>query len=67
MGTCVLHSKLHVVDMDDVYIIPRYPWMESMGTININVQNNFKKHHTIKRKSHCKIFILLNIKRLVDT
>ena len=27
--------------MDDVDIVLEYPWMQSVGTININVENKF--------------------------
>jgi hypothetical protein len=40
MDKCVLHYDFHVIDMDDVDIILGYPWMESNGTININVQRS---------------------------
>jgi hypothetical protein len=29
--------------MDEVDIVLGYPWIESVGTININVQKNFLK------------------------
>jgi hypothetical protein len=29
------------MDMDEVDIVLRYPWIESMGTININVKKKF--------------------------
>jgi hypothetical protein len=43
MDKYVLHSHFHVLDMDTVDIILVYPWMESMGKININVKNKFIK------------------------
>jgi hypothetical protein len=39
----VLHSDFHVIDMGDVDIVLGYPWMESVGTVNINVQKKFLK------------------------
>jgi hypothetical protein len=38
---CVLHSNFEALDMGDVDIVLGYPWIESMGTININVQKQF--------------------------
>jgi hypothetical protein len=43
MDKYVLHSYFHAIDMDDVDIILGYPWMDSIGTININVQKKFMK------------------------
>jgi hypothetical protein len=43
MDKYVLHSDFYAIDMDDVYIVLGYLWMESVGTININVQNKFLK------------------------
>jgi hypothetical protein len=37
----VLHSYFHAIDMDDVDIVLGYIWMDSVGTININVKNKF--------------------------
>jgi hypothetical protein len=37
MDKYMLHSYFYVMDMDEVDIILEYPWIESMGTININV------------------------------
>jgi hypothetical protein len=41
MDKYVLHSEFYAVDMGDVDIVLGYPWMYSIGTININVQNKF--------------------------
>jgi len=41
MDKYVLHSNFHAIDMDDVDIVLGYPWMDSVGTVNINVQNKF--------------------------
>jgi hypothetical protein len=39
----VLHLDFYAMDMDEVDIVLGYPWIESVGTININVQKNFLK------------------------
>jgi hypothetical protein len=39
----VLHSDFHAIDMNDVNIILGYPWMESVSTVNVNVQKKFLK------------------------
>jgi hypothetical protein len=41
MGKYVLHSDFYAMDMDEVDIVLGYTWIESMGTININVQKKF--------------------------
>ena len=38
------------IDMDDVDIVLGYPWMDLVGTININVQNKFLKLWYKKKK-----------------
>jgi hypothetical protein len=38
------------MDMDEVDIVLGYPWIESMGTININLQNKFLKLWYKKKK-----------------
>jgi hypothetical protein len=44
MDKYLLHSYFYsYINMDDVYIVLGYPWMDSIGTMNINVQNNFMK------------------------
>jgi hypothetical protein len=50
MDKYVLHSYFYAIDMDDVDIIFGYPWMDSIGTININVQNKFLKLWYKKKK-----------------
>jgi hypothetical protein len=50
MDKYVLHSYFYVMDMDEVDIFLGYPWIESMGTININVQNKFLKLWYKKKK-----------------
>jgi hypothetical protein len=46
----VLHSYFYAIDMDGVDIVLVYPWMHSIGTININVQNQFSKLLCKKKK-----------------
>jgi len=43
MNKYVLHSYFHSIDMNDVDVILGYPWMESLGTINVNVQKKSLK------------------------
>ena len=50
MDKYVLHSNFEALDMGDEYIVLGYPWIESMGTININVQNKFLKLWYKKKK-----------------
>jgi hypothetical protein len=50
MDKYVLHSNFHAIDMNDVDIILGYPWMESIGTVNINVQKKFMKLWYKKKK-----------------
>ena len=37
----VLHSSFYVVNINDVDIVLGYPWMDSVGTVNINVKKLF--------------------------
>jgi hypothetical protein len=41
MDKCVLHSDFYAMDMNEVDIVLGYPWIESVGAININVQKKF--------------------------
>jgi hypothetical protein len=41
MDKYVLHSNFYAMDMDEVDIVLGYPWIESVGTIDINVQKKF--------------------------
>ena len=41
MDKYVLHSNFFASNMDNVNVVLGYPWMESIGTININVQKKF--------------------------
>jgi hypothetical protein len=50
MDKYVLHSYFYVMDMDEVDIVLGYPWIESMGTININVKKKFLKLWYKKKK-----------------
>ena len=50
MDKYVLHSGFYALDMKYVDIILGYPWMDSIGTININVHNNFLKLSYKKKK-----------------
>ena len=43
MDKYVLHFDFHPIDMNDVNAILGYPWMESVGTININMKKSFQK------------------------
>lgn len=44
MDKYVFHSNFYVIYMDGMDIILRYPWMELVGTININARKNFLEH-----------------------
>jgi hypothetical protein len=50
MDKYVLHSYFHATYMDDLDIVLGYPWIESVGTININVQKKFLKLWYKKKK-----------------
>jgi hypothetical protein len=43
MDKYVLYSNFHAIDMTDVDVILGYPWMESMGRVNVNVPKKFIK------------------------
>jgi len=43
MDKYVLHGDFYASEMDNMDVVLGYPWMESMGTININVQKKFLK------------------------
>lgn len=43
MDKYVLHSDFYALHMDGMDIVLGYPWLESLGTINLNVQNKFMK------------------------
>jgi hypothetical protein len=50
MDKYVLHSDFYAIDMDEVDIVLGYPWMATIGTININVENKFLKLWYKKKK-----------------
>jgi hypothetical protein len=41
MDKYVLHFDFHCIYVKDVDVIIGYPWMESIGTVNVNVKNTF--------------------------
>lgn len=43
MDKYVLHSYFYAMNMNDVNIILWYPWMDSIFTVNINVQKKIMK------------------------
>ena len=43
MDKYALHSDFHAIDMDNVDIVLGYPWMQSVGTINLNIKKKFLK------------------------
>ena len=43
MDKYVFHCDFYTSDMDNMDVVLGYPWMESVGTVNINVQNKFLK------------------------
>jgi hypothetical protein len=50
MDKYVLHSDFYAIDMDEVDIFLGYPWMATIGTTNINVENKFLKLWYKKKK-----------------
>ena len=50
MDMYVFHDDFYASDMDNVDVVLGYPWMESAGTININVQKKFLKLWYKKKK-----------------
>ena len=50
MDKYVLHSDFYASDMANEDVVLGYPWMESVGTININVQKKFLKLWYKKKK-----------------
>jgi hypothetical protein len=50
MDKYVLHSDFYALDMGVVNVVLGYPWMDSIGTININVQKNCLKLWYKKKK-----------------
>jgi hypothetical protein len=43
MDKYMLHSDFHAIDMVDENIFWGYPWLESIGTVNINMRKKFLK------------------------
>ena len=50
MDKYVFHGDFYASEMDNIDVVLGYPWMESMGTININVQKKFLKLWYKKKK-----------------
>ena len=50
MGNYVLHYDFQAQDMDNVDIVLGYPWMDSVGIVNLNVQKKFLKLWYKKKK-----------------
>jgi len=50
MDKYVLHGDFCASEMDNMDVVLGYPWMESVGTININVQKKFLKLWYKKKK-----------------
>jgi len=50
MDKYVLHCDFYISDMDNMDVVLGYPWMESVGTVNINVHNFFMKLWYKKKK-----------------
>ena len=50
LGNYVLHSDFQARDLDNMDIVLGYPWMKSMGTININLEKKFLKLWYKKKK-----------------
>ena len=50
MDKYVLHSDFEALDMGDEDIVLGYPWIESVGTINIYVKKKFLKLWCKKKK-----------------
>lgn len=51
MDKYMLHCDFYTSDMDNMDVVLGYPWMESMGTVNISVQNKFPKLQYKNKKS----------------
>ena len=56
MDKYVLHSNFCAIDMDDVDFVLGYAWMDSIGTVNINVQKKFLKLWCRKKNSIARYF-----------
>jgi len=51
MVNYVLYSDFYTSDMGNMDVVLEYPWMESVGTININVQKKLPKLWYKKKKT----------------
>ena len=51
MDKYVLHSYFQAIDRPIVDIVLGYPWMKSVGSININAENKFLKLWYKKKKT----------------
>lgn len=69
MDKYVLHGEFYTSEMDNMDVVLGYPWMESVGTININVQKKFLKLWYKKKKITLQdIFINKQVESIkVDT
>ena len=50
MGNYVLHSDFQAQDPDKMDMVLGYPWMTSVGTINLNLEKKFLKLCYKKKK-----------------
>ena len=50
MDKYVLHSNFYTIDMYDLDVVLGYPWMDSIGIVNINLQKKFLKLWYKKKK-----------------
>ena len=50
MDKYVFHSNFYASDMAIVDVVLGHPWMESLGTVNFNVQKKFMKLWYKKKK-----------------
>ena len=64
MDKYVLHCDFYTSDMDNMDVVLGYPWMESVGTVNINVQKILLKLWYKKKKIRLQD---ISIKTQVET
>ena len=64
MDKYVLHSAFYSLDMDGVDVVLGYLWMQSVGTVNINVENKFVKIWYKEKKITLQDMSLIPQKRL---
>ena len=60
MDKYVFHGDFYASEMDNIDVVLGYPWMESVGTININVQKKFLKLWYKKKKITLQVFPSIN-------